>query len=541
MSDAFDFIVVGAGTAGCVLAARLSASGRQRVLLLEAGGEARHPWSKVPIAYARLLSHPAYSWRYQTEPEPALGGRVLEVPCGRVVGGTGSINGMIYIRGHAADYDGWQMAGNDGWSYADVLPWFRRSECYMHGADAWHGGDGPLPVRDPPDRHPLADAFVRAAVEAGHPHCADFNAPTPDGAGHYHINTIRGMRASTATAFLAPSRRRPSLRVLINATVVRVIVKQGRACGVEFMHGGKLHEAVAVREVVLAAGAFNSPQVLQRSGIGSAAHLQTLQVPVIADLPGVGANLQNHYRASMVLRCREPVTLNDVLRTRAGRVRAGLQYLVSRRGPLAASIHTGGFFRSTPDVVRPDLQVTFWTYSVARRGARGFALHPFSAFTANVVLLQPRSRGSVRLASVDPAVAPSIVYHHLTAEEDRRTLVAGMRLVRRILTMPALARYAGDEIVPGLTVRSDAALEAFAREEGNSVYHPVGTCAMGRDADAVVDHRLRVHGVGALRVADASIMPTIPSGNTNAPTVMIAERAAAWMLADAGEVEDIPT
>lgn len=536
MRSAFDYIVVGAGTAGCVLAARLSASGRHRVLLLEAGCDARHPWTRIPIAYARLLGNPAYTWGYRTEPEPGLGGRVLDVPCGRVVGGTGAINGMIYIRGHAADYDAWRDAGNEGWSYADVLPWFRRSETNARGADAWRGGDGPLPVCDPPDRHPLADAFVAAAIEAGHPHCADFNAALPDGAGHYQINTRRGLRASTATEFLAPARRRPNLTVVTEANVVRVIVADGRARGVEYIRHGSLDRAMATREVVLAGGTFNSPQLLQRSGIGPAAQLVAHHIPIAADRPGVGANLQNHYRASIVMRCREPVTLNDALRTGPGRARAALRYLVSRRGPLASSIHTGGFFRSAPDVARPDLQVTFWTYSVARRGgARGFALHPFSAFTANVVLLRPQSRGTVRLNGADPAAPPAIAYHHLAAEADRRTLMAGVRLVRRILTMPALARYAGEEIAPGLACQSDAALETFVRDDGSSVYHPVGTCRMGRDGDAVVDRFLRVHGVAGLRVADASVMPTIPSGNTNAPTLMIAERAAAWVLRDAGE------
>jgi len=532
-NSAYDFIVVGAGTAGCVLATRLSASGNHRVLLLEAGGEANHWWMKIPVAYGRLLGNPQYNWMYRTQPEPALDGRVLDVPCGRVVGGTGSINGMIHIHGHAADYDAWRDAGNDGWGYDDVLPWFRRAELNSRGANTFHGADGPMPVTDPPDRHPLADAFVNAAIEAGHPRNDDFNGAQQEGAGYYQINTRRGVRASTATAFLAPARRRANLTVLTHANATRLLVDGQRAHGVEFRHGGALVRATAACEVVLAAGTFNTPLLLQRSGIGAAAQLEALQIPVTAHLPGVGSNLQNHYRASVVVRCRESVTLNDAMRSVAGRLRIGLQYVVARRGPLATGIYAGGFFRSASHVERPDIQVTFWTYSVAHRGARGLLLHSFPAFTANVVLLRPQSRGSVNAASADPDAPPVIVYRHLTAEYDRHTLVAGVQRVREILKMPSLARYAGEEIAPGITCRSDEDLAAFTRQAGNSVYHPVGTCRMGHDTMAVVDPQLRVHGIAGLRVADASVMPMIVSGNTNAPTLMIAERAADWMLRDA--------
>ena len=511
MQGDFDFIVVGAGTAGCILAARLSASAR--VLLIEAGGEDSSPWIHVPVGYAKLLGDARVNWLYKTAPEPALGGRELDQPCGKVIGGTGSINGMLHVQGQPEDYEGWRALGNEGWGWSDVEPWFRRLE---------------LPVSEPPQRHVLADAFVDAAIQAGHPRNDGFNGATQEGAGYYRLNTRRGRRATSAVVYLRPARSSPNLAVATNALAMRILVENGAAVGIEYRRDNALKQARASREVIVACGSFNSPQLLQLSGIGAGERLQSLGIPVLHDLPGVGENLQNHYRASLVARCARPVTHNDDMRSLWRRAAMGLRYVLFRDGPLAAGTYAGGFFRSTAEVARPDVQVTFWTYSVEKRGADGVVLHPFPGFTANAVLLRPESRGWVRAKGADAAMPPEIRYNHLEADYDCRTVVAGLRLLRDIFARPALAPFHAGELAPGPGCASDEALLAYAREKGNSVYHPVGSCAMG----AVVDARLRVRGVGRLRVADASVMPRITSGNSNTPTAMIAERAADWALRD---------
>lgn len=509
MEGAFDVIVVGAGTAGCVLAARL-VEGGQRVLLLEAGGEDRSPWIHVPVGYAKLMGDAKVNWLYRSAPEAGLGGRELDQPCGRVIGGTGSINGMLHIQGQPEDYEDWAARGLPGWRWEDVRPWFARLK---------------LPVSNPPQRHVLADAFVDAAAEAGQPRNDGFNGATQEGAGYYKLNTLGGRRASAARMYLKPLRGSPRLHVARHALATRVLIEDGQAVGMEYRQGGALRTARARREVILAAGSFNSPVLLQRSGLGPASHLQSLGVRVVADLPA-GDNLQNHFRASLVARCAQPVTHNDDMASPWRRFLMGMRYALFSDGPLAAGTYAGGFFRSSPAAARPDVQVTFWTYSVEKRGISGVELHPFPGFTANAVVLRPESRGTVRAAGLAPEAMPEIRMNHLTAPADGATLVAGLRLLRNVFAQPSMGRFHAGELAPGPDCASDDALLDYARRTGGSVYHPVGTCAMG----AVVDERLRVKGVGRLRVADASVMPRIPSGNTNAPTAMIAERAADWVL-----------
>ena len=514
----FDFIVVGAGTAGCVLAARLSECGRHRVLLIEAGGEASSPWIKVPIGYAKLFGDKRYNWMYSTAPEPSLEGRRLEQPCGKVIGGTGSINGMLHIVGQPSDYERWREAGCEGWGWQEVRPWF---------------GKNRLAHSPPPQTHPLADAFIAAARQAGIPHNADFNGAAQEGAGYYRLNTRNGVRSSTASEYLRPARKRANLTTFINALVTRLVIEGGAATGVEFRRDGVATRVNAKREVILAGGTFNSPQILQLSGIGNAVELQSLGIPVALALPGVGANLQNHFRASVVFKCRQRITHNDVMASLPRRIAMGLRYALFRSGPMAAGTYAGGFFRSGPEAASPDLQTTLWTYSVERRDAGGIVLHPYPGFTLNAVILRPQSVGSVSLSSADPTAAPVIRYNHLSAQCDCDTLIAGLRLMRKLAAMPAMAHLSGEELHPGPASTSAAELLDYAKRTGNSVYHPVGTCRMGAGPGAVVDARLRVRGIARLRVADASVMPWVPSGNTNAPTVMIAERASDWILRDA--------
>jgi len=516
--DEFDFIIVGAGTAGCVLAARLSENGKHRVLLLEAGGEDSSPWIKVPIGYAKLFGDARYNWMYATAPEPMLNGRVLDQPCGKVLGGTGSINGMLHVVGQRLDYDRWRDTGCTGWGWGDVEPWFAKNR---------------LALSPPPQTHPLAEGFIAAAGEAGIARNDDFNGPRQEGAGYYTLNTKGGVRSSTATAYLRPARNRTNLSTVTNAHVARVIVEDGVATGVEYRRGGTLLRAGARREVIVAAGSFNSPQILQLSGIGDPAHLRSIGICLTHALPGVGENLQNHFRASVVFRCRQPITHNDVMASVTRRIAMALQYALFRSGPMAAGTYAGGFFRSEPEAASPDIQTTLWTYSVERRDAGGVVLHPFPGFTLNAVILRPQSVGSVKISSADPSNPPVIRYNHLAEEYDRRTLTAGLRLMRKLAGMPAMAHLRGEELQPGDAIASDEALLDYARRTGNSVYHPAGTCRMGTGPAAVVDSHLRVQGVAGLRVADASVMPWVPSGNTNAPTVMIAERAADWILTDA--------
>jgi len=527
----FDYIIVGAGSAGCVLANRLTASGRHRVLLLEAGGHDRRIWIHIPLGYGKLFADPKVNWLYSTEPEPELNNRRVIQPRGKVLGGSSSINGLLYIRGQAEDYDRWRQLGNAGWSFRDVLPYFRRAEDQERGADALHGVGGHLKVSDVCEPHPLCEAFIEAAQSCGFPRNDDFNGATQEGAGYFQLTARNGRRWSTAVGYLKEARRRPNLAVVTDALAGRVLFSGRRAVGVEYRQRGTMRTAHANAEVILCGGAFNSPQLLQLSGLGPEKILRELGIAVIADMPGVGADLQDHLQIRLQYRCTEPITMNDVINNWRQRYAAGLRYILSRKGLLTIGAgYAGAFLRTRPELSTPDVQIHFLIFSADTAGA---TLHPFPGFITSVCQLRPESRGFVRIKSSDPAVPPAIQPRYLTARADRDVVVAGLKLMRGIMDEPMMRRYIAEERAPGPHCVSDADLLAFARDTGTTVYHPTSTCRMGGDPNAVVDARLRVRGFEALRIIDASIMPTLTSGNTNAACVMIGEKGADMVLEDA--------
>ena len=529
--ETFDYIVVGAGSAGCVDAEHLSASGRHRVLLLEAGGRDRNLWIHIPLGYAKLFNNPKVNWLYSSEPEPDLNNRKIIQPRGKVLGGSSSINGLLYIRGQAEDFDHWRQLGNAGWSFEDVLPYFRRAEDQERGADALHGTGGPLAVSNVSEPHPLCDAFIKASEQAGLPRNDDFNGASQEGAGYFQLTARNGRRCSTAVGYLRPARRRSNLKIVTGALATRVLFSGKRAIGVEYRRGDTTHIAHANGEVILAGGAFNSPQLLQLSGLGPADLLRSHGIDVIADMPGVGADLQDHLQVRMQYRCTEPITMNDVYHSWRHRLGAGLRYALSRKGLLTIGAgYAGGFFRTRSDLATPDVQMHFIIFSADASGA---ALHPFPGFIASVCQLRPESRGFVRIKSSDARQAPAIQPRYLSSKFDCDTVVAGMKLLRRIMDQPAMRHYIAEQRAPDPSRTGDDELLAFARETGTTVFHPTSTCRMGSDSNAVVDERLRVRGFDRLRVVDASIMPTVVSGNTNAAVVMIAEKAADMILQDA--------
>jgi len=524
-----DFVVVGAGSAGAVAAARLSEDRATEVALIEAGGRDRNIWIHIPLGYGKTITDPSVNWCYETEPEPHLGGRRVFWPRGKVLGGSSSINGLVYIRGQAEDFDHWRQLGNAGWSYAEVLPYFKRSEDQERGADVLHGTGGPLAVSDLRDHHPLCEAFVESALAAGFPRNSDFNGATQEGVGYYQLTTRNGRRCSTAVGYLRPAAKRRNLRIMTEALAERIRFEGRRAVGVEVDRGGSKVFVRARREVILSGGAINSPQLLMLSGVGPASHLAELGIPVVADLPGVGQSLQDHYQCRIVHRCRLPVTVNDIMHSTPKKTKAGLQYLLLRRGPLTiAAGQVGLFARTRPELATPDVQYHFIMFS-SDRPAEG--LHRFSGFSTNVCQLRPESRGEIRLRSPDPRQPPAIHPNYLATELDRRTMVAGIKLGRQIAGGAAMQPFVESEYLPGAGTVTDGEILAYVKQYGGTIFHPTSTCRMGPDLLAVVDCQLRVHGLEGLRVADASIMPTVVSGNTNAASIMIGERVADFVHA----------
>jgi choline dehydrogenase len=535
-APAFDYLIIGAGTAGCLLANRLSADAGKRVLLVEAGGRDNYHWIHIPVGYLYCIGNPRTDWLYFTEEDAGLNGRKLRYPRGKVLGGCSSINGMIYMRGQSRDYDGWAtLTGDDAWRWDRCLPFFKQHEDHWRGGDALHGAGNEWRVERQRLSWEILDAFAAAAVQAGIPATSDFNRGSNEGVGYFEVNQRRGVRWNTSKAFLRPVQQRANLQVWTGMTASRLVIEGGRVAAVELLPaaGGAPVRVNAAREVVLAAGAVGTPQLLQLSGIGAQEHLAPLGIGVQHALPGVGENLQDHLQIRAVFSVQNTKTLNVIANSLLGKAGIALEYLFKRSGPMSmAPSQLGAFTRSSAEREWPNLEYHVQPLSL---DAFGQPLHRFNAFTASVCNLNPSSRGFVRIASPRPQDAPRIQACYLSTTEDRLVAAESLRLTRRIAAMPALAAYAPQEVKPGVQYQSDDELARLAGDIGTTIFHPVGTCRMGRTGEpgAVVDPRLKLQGLAGLRIADASVMPTITSGNTNAPTLMIAERAAAWIAEDA--------
>ncbi len=526
----YDYVIAGAGSAGCVLANRLSADQKNRVLLLEAGKDDTYFWIHIPVGYLFTMNNPRTDWCFKTEKQPGLNDRVLDYPRGKVLGGCSAINGMIYIRGQANDYDQWRQKGNASWGWEDVLPYFLKSQDQGRGESAMHATGGEFRVEDMRLNWEILDAFQDAAAEIGIPKSNDFNQGNNEGCGYFQVNQNKGVRWTTAKGFLKPVMNRPNLTVLTEAQATGVTLDGKRCTGLTIVHNGRLARVKAGRETILSGGSIGSPQLLQLSGIGPADHLKDLGIPINHDLPGVGENLQDHLQIRAVYKVKNTETLNERANSLIGKMGIGLEYFLFKRGPMTmAPSQLGGFAKSDINKETPNLEYHVQPLSLPKFGE---PLHPFPAFTASVCNLRPESRGHVRIKSADPLQQPAICPNYLSAPIDRRVAVDALRLTRRIVSADAMKRFEPEEFLPGPEYSDDADL---AREAGNiatTIFHPVGTCKMGSDPMAVVDDQLRVSGISGLRVVDASIMPTITSGNTNAPTIMIAEKASDMILTD---------
>ena len=538
----FDFIVVGAGSAGAALAARLTEGGRHRVLLIEGGGEDRNVWIHVPLGVGKLLTNARYAWRFETEPQAGMAGQRIYWPRGKVLGGSSALNGMAYVWGDPAEFDRWRDTGCEAWGFAEVKPYFKRMEANPFATHADRGRDGPMKITDRAarDRDALSDGFVAACEQAGIAATADYNAGAYEGVRYLEQTAANGRRWSTAVAYLREARRRPNLVILTEALATRVVFEGTRAIGVEVLRGGERTVHRAGREVILCAGAIQSPQLLELSGIGQGTRLQDLGIAVIAGNAHVGENMIDHLQVRCTYQTTLPITINDVMRSFRRRMQVGLQYLLTRKGLMAGTSSTAHAITRTRDgLAGPDVMVRIYHISGKDRYSRspGAGIDPFSGFSIGGFKLHPASRGSIHIRSADPRVAPAIQPNYLQAEPDRATALALLRLVRRIAAQPALAPLVVAEHRPGPGVADDDALLEYIRESGQTAWHTVGTCRIGRAGEGVVDSRLRVQGVTGLRVADASVMPTIVSSNTNAPAIMIGERAADFLLADAAGVQ----